>query len=223
MAMRGPALLAVGYLAGILILAAPSAAAAPEAGPEVAVRVGLALPVGDVQSGSSLDTYASLAVPLVLEGGYRIDPSWFFGARFQYAFLDAKNPTGSCSGHNVSCSGSVVVLGLEGTYRFVPDRTFAPWLGLGFGYEWFSADYDAPNAGAGGTNKGYQGLAQAGGDIRVSRQMVLGPFVEAAFGRYDTADGYIRIGGTTSSGSRDISDTTWHGWIAFGVRGAFGF
>jgi hypothetical protein len=107
--MRGPALLAVGFLAGILTLAPPAAAATPEAGPEVAVRVGLALPVGDVQSGSSLDTYASLAVPLVLEGGY------------------------------------------------------------------------------------------------------------------DTADGYVRLGGTTTSGSRDISDTTWHGWIAFGVRGAFGF
>jgi hypothetical protein len=224
MAMKIHVVVIIGFLEGLL-LAPTSAAAAGSprySGPELALRLGVAIPTGSVSSGTSLDTYAATAVPLIVEGGYRVDPSLFFGARFEYAFPDLKNPNGSCSG-NTSCSGSVVTLGAEGIYRFVPEQTFAPWLGVGFGYEWASADYDRPNAGAGVTNKGIQALVQGGGDVRVNAQLVLGPFIEAAFGRFDSADTRVRLGNTTTETSADIANTAWHTWVALGVRGAFGF
>jgi hypothetical protein len=228
--MKNPSLAAVGVFVGVFVglsafaleRAAAAAESPPTSGPEAAVRLGLAIPAGSIANGTNLDTYAGSAVPLVLEGGYRVDPSLFLGVRFQYGFPQLKNPNGSCDG-NVSCSGSVVQLGLEGVYRFLADQKFAPWLGLGFGYEWASADYDATNGGAGATYKGFQGLLQGGGDIRASSQLVLGPFVEVAFGRYDTAETRVRILNSETSRSADITDTAVHTWISLGVRGAFGF
>ena len=138
----------------------------------------------------------------------------------QYGFPQLKNPNGGCSG-NVSCDGSVVMLGLESTYRFQPEATFAPWLGVGFGYEWASADFSAPNAGGGATDKGFQALVQAGGDVRVTPKLVLGPFLEASFGRFDSADTRVRFLNTTTQTSADITNTAWHTWVTLGVRGAF--
>jgi len=194
----------------------------PDRGAEVALRSGFALPFGETQQGTSLDQYAGSAIPFVVEAGFRANASLFFGGRFGYAFPQLKNPNGSCSG-NTSCDGSVVTLGLEGIYRFMPYETFAPWAGLGFGYEWAGADYSTTNASAGGTNKGLQGLVQIGGDYRVSSQLVLGPFAELSFGRFDSAEGRLRLGNTSTSNEMDIANTAWHRWLTFGVRGAFGF
>jgi hypothetical protein len=196
-----------------------------ESGPELALRTGLALPFGDVDGGADnhLDRYAGSAIPLVLEVGYRVDPTLFFGARFDYSFPQLKNPAvgGNCD--NTSCDGSGVRLGLEGIYRFLPADRFAPWVGLGAGYEWMTADYFGPNGGAGATVRGFHGLIQAGGDVRVGPQLVLGPFVELSMGRFDSATTRVRIGNLTTETDDDITDTAWHSWLALGLRGAFGF
>jgi hypothetical protein len=221
--MKIHALLLIGCLdVGLVATARAATPATPARGPEAGVRFGIAVPTGSVQSGTNLDAYAGSALPLVLEAGYRIDPSLFFGARFQYAFPQLKAPIGSCN-NAVSCSGSVMQLGIEGVYRFLADRSFAPWAGLGFGYEWASADYDRANGGFGATYRGLQGLVQAGGDGRVSSQLVLGPYVEVAFGQYDTTDGRTHAGNVTTETTTDISNTAIHTWISFGMRGAFGF
>jgi hypothetical protein len=113
------------------------------------------------------------------------------------------------------------MLGLEGTYRFQPEAMFAPWLGVGAGYEWTSADFSGPNIGGGATDKGFVGLVQGGGDVRVTPKLVLGPFLEAAFGRFDSADARVRVFNTVMETSADITDTAWHTWVTLGVRGAF--
>jgi hypothetical protein len=225
--MKIQALVVIGCLDLAFVLARSATVAAavpapPARGPEAGVRLGLAIPAGSIQSGENLTAYAGSAMPVVVEGGYRIDPSLFVGARFQYAFPQLKAPVGSCN-NAVSCSGSVMQLGVEGVYRFLADRGFAPWAGLGFGYEWASGDYDRANGGTGATFRGLQGLVQVGGDARVSSQLVLGPYVEAAFGRYGTADARTRLGNTTTETTMDISNTAIHTWISIGMRGAFGF
>jgi hypothetical protein len=220
-AMKRISLTTIGcFMAFTLASTAARAQRSPDAGIEVAVRTGLALPFGERLNGSNLDNYASSAVPIILEGGYRLDSSLFFGLRLQYGFPQLKNPNGGCGG-NISCDGSVVMLGLEGAYRFQPEATFAPWLGAGVGYEWASADFTGPNVGGGATDKGFQALLQAGGDVRVTPKLVLGPFLEAAFGRYDSADTRVRVFNTIMETSSDITNTAWHTWITLGVRGAF--
>jgi hypothetical protein len=218
--MKRTSLATIGFIALTLASAAARAQGAPDQGVEVAVRTGLALPFGSIQNGSNLDSYASSAVPIIIEGGYRLDSNLLFGARFQYGFPQLKNPNGGCSG-NVSCDGSVVMLAAEAAYRFQPEATFAPWAGVGFGYEWASADFTAPNAGGGATNKGFLGLVQVGGDIHIAPKFVLGPFLEASFGRYDSADARVRIFNTVTESSGDITNTAWHTWVTLGARGAF--
>jgi hypothetical protein len=225
--MKIQTLLAIGILEAVLA-AAPAAAAerAPAAGPEVAVRLGYALPTGDVQANQSLDRGVSNTVPLILEGGYRVDPSIFVGARLQYAFANFKsaNNTG-CSGNNVSCDGSDVTLSVEGIYRFVPETVFAPWLGLGGGWEWLNenASTNVINASGSVDINGFQAFAQFGGDVRVTSQLVLGPFVEVQFGRYGGGTTSTTVGNTTTTMDVNFNNTAWHEWIGLGVRGAFGF
>jgi hypothetical protein len=208
----------------VILLSAPVAKAQRRAdiGPELALRTGLALPFGEVDGsgGNNLDGYAGSAIPIGISGGVRIDQTLFFGARFQYAFPQMKNPAGSCE--NVSCDGSGVQVGLEGSYRFTPDAKFAPWVGLGGGYEWWRADYFTQNAGLGGTVRGFQGFVHGGGDVRVGPQLVVGPFAEVSFGRFDHSTGRVRVGNTTNETPSDIADTALHTWVTLGVRGAFG-
>lgn len=193
----------------------------PDRGAEVAVRAGVAIPFGDAQDDAALDRNVSSAIPLLIEAGFRIDANLFVGARFGYAFVNIKNPNGGCS--DADCDGSDTTVGLEAIYRFAPERTFAPWLGVGGGYEWLSADVSTPNASAGATVSGFQGLLMVGGDYRVNQQFVIGPAIEAAFGRFDSREGRTRLGNISSTTDSDIPNTAWHTWLTFGVRGAFGF
>ena len=59
--------------------------------------------------------------------------------------------------------------------------------------------------------------------MRVAPGLVLGPFVEAQFGKYYEGTTSVAIGNFARTGDFTINDTAWHTWIAFGVRGAFGF
>jgi hypothetical protein len=114
-------------------------------------------------------------------------------------------------------------LGVEGVYRFLAEQKFAPWAGLAIGYEWASEDIDRANLGGGATYRGFEGIVQAGGDVRMSSQLVLGPYAEIAFGRFETTDTRGRFGNTSTETTSDITNTAVHTWIAFGIRGAFGF
>lgn len=202
-------------------LARAQGAPVPDRGAEVAVRTGLAIPFGSTAEGSDFDQYASSAIPLLIEAGFRVDSHLFLGGRFGYAFPNLKNPNNVCT--NASCDGSVVTLGIEAIYRLMPEETFAPWIGGGLGYDWTAFDASTQNASAGGTYSGFQGLLMAGGDYRVNQQLVLGPAVEASFGRFDTVASHARIGNLNTSNETDITDTAWHTWITLGIRGAWGF
>jgi Outer membrane protein beta-barrel domain len=227
-AMRAPRVSSFVIVALTVLAVAPGAARArtespPDSGLELGLRLGLSLPFGSIDANNSLDRIAGSAVPLVVEAGYRATPNLFLGARFQYAFPQLKNPAGTCGG-NTSCDGSDVVLGVEGIYRFLASQTFAPWVGLGVGYEWLSVDYSSNNVnvGAGATDRGIQPLAQIGGDVRVTPHLVLGPYLEAAFGRFNQQSVRTRLGNGTTETDSDIGDTAWHTWVTLGVRGAFG-
>lgn len=199
------------------------AAGAPDAGVEVALRTGVALPYGELWNGMKLKSYASVVVPFVVEAGYRLIPGLFLAGRFQYGYAFVHNPVGSCQ--DISCDGSVITVGAEVLYRFAPEAAFAPWVGVGLGYEWAAADItfsSVPQSANSYSYRGPQGLLQVGGDGRVGRQVVLGPFVEVALGRFDKAEEH------THSADFDatidlLASPAWHAWFSLGVRGAYGF
>lgn len=221
-----PSLIATLVTLALLAGARPAAAEqAPDRGPELALRLGYTVPFGDAERDTAVDSSVSGAIPLLLEAGFRFNPNVFVGGYFQYALAQVKGGAVDCDANGNSCSGSQLRLGVEGIYRFTPDAVFAPWLGLGLGYEWLKAELSTTALGGISGDHTYSGIElvnlQAGGDYRAGRALVIGPFVSLSVARFSSESGSFRIGGGTGSSDGDITDTAVHTWLSLGVRGAF--
>src|SRR5215831_10105323 len=184
----------VGLLAGLSMPATALAQGGPapndRPGVDLAVRVGYAFPFGavDGDNNDSLSNFFSGAVPLILEAGYRFQSAVTVGLTFQYAFAQVKNATG-CGTTGVSCSGSIIRLGLEGLYHFQVGSSLVPWVGLGTGYEWMNVDLSGQGGASGSVGAhGFEFLTvQAGGNYYLTPPFAVGPFISFSFGRYETA------------------------------------
>jgi hypothetical protein len=204
-------------------VAPPAATDAVVQGLVLSADVGYAVPVGDLDklpdgTTEAMSDFSSGHLPLVLGVGYRLGPMFSFGGIFQYGFAQLKS--GVCPS-GVSCSGRDIRIGVEVRVHFMAEQGFSPWVSGGFGYEWFTVDMSQGSLSAHATFKGFEFLnLEAGGDIRVSPGFTLGPFLGLRLQQFDSVSG-------TSSAGRDISQDipsaqqAVHGWMAFGVRGAF--
>jgi hypothetical protein len=90
----------------------------PTTGYQLAARVGFAFPIGN------FGDIASGAMPLWIEGLYRLQPNILVGP---YARV---GPIFSVAG-----TGLLVDFGAEGQYRLAPVLGLDPWVGAGIGYE----------------------------------------------------------------------------------------
>jgi opacity protein-like surface antigen len=188
-------------------------------GLDLGVRLGYALPFGNTGGEQKLSDGFSGVIPLVLEAGYRINANFTVGALFQYGLAQVKENANTNCGGAVSCSGSVVRLGVEALYNFNLDMPLTPWAGIGTGYEWLSLSQSAGGQSASSGTRGFEFVTlHAGGDYRVTPQFALGPFLSFSIARYSTAS--IEGGGMSMSG--DITDKKMHEWLQIGVRGRFG-
>jgi hypothetical protein len=183
------------------------------------LRLGYAVPFGDMVQNTGLNDNFSSAIPFVLEAGYRFTRNISAGALFQYGFTQIKDNQVTGCGNGVSCSGSVIRLGVEGIYNFRLGTTLDPWVGLGVGYEWMNIDLVNNNGVS--TSAGMSGVefltVQGGADHRLTPQLALGPFLSFSIARYGTFSNEAR--GITRSG--DITDTAVHEWLQLGIRGTF--
>jgi hypothetical protein len=119
------------------------AAHAQQSGFEGGLRTGYGMPLGKAADrGADLSDGIAHIVPLWVDAGYRATENLFVGGYFQYglgavgsAFDDACDSTG------VNCSTSSLRLGAQIHYHFSPRTTADPWLGYGFGYEWYKLNF----------------------------------------------------------------------------------
>jgi hypothetical protein len=184
------------------------------------LRLGYALPMGDESSGSKLSDGLSGAIPIVLEAGYRINGNITVGALFQYGFAQVKDNMSTGCGGAVSCSGSVMRLGIEGIYNFNLDAVLTPWVGIGTGYEWLGVSLSSGGQSGSASERGFEFLTvHVGGDYKLSPQVALGPFLSFSLGEYSTVS--ASAPGLAST-SMDISNKAMHEWLQIGVRGKFG-
>jgi hypothetical protein len=187
---------------------------------DLGLRLGYAIPFGDIDAnaGNGLASAFSGAIPFVLEGGYRFNQQLTLGALFQYGFAQVKDGNASGCGGGVSCSGSIVRLGIEGIFHFPNPGMFAPWAGAAIGYEWMGI---SASGGGLSTSAGASGIEfltlQGGAEYRMAPQFTLGPFASLSFARYGT----VSVDNGTGSVSTDISDPALHEWLQLGVRGSF--
>jgi opacity protein-like surface antigen len=189
-------------------------------GLDLGLRLGYALPFGKTDGNDNLGDGLSGAVPIVLEAGYRLNANFTVGALFQYGIAQVKeNMTTNCGGA-ISCSGSVIRLGVEGIYNFNLDTPLTPWVGLGTGYEWMSISLSSGGQSGSASARGFEFVTlHAGGDYRLMPQLALGPFVSFSLAQYSSAT--AEAPGFPSM-TMDLTDKKMHEWLQIGVRGKFG-
>jgi hypothetical protein len=205
-----------------------------KSGFEAGLRLGYGLPLGDVSEGEPLSDGISGHVPLWLDLGYRVTPQLFLGGYGQYGFgslsgdlettCDNLEDQAEASGGSGSCSIAVIRLGLQGHYRFTPERESSGWLGLGLGYEWMPITIEAEAQGSRAeatiTASGFEFFnLQFGWDFDLAPQFRLGPFVTFSMAQFDSADATCS-GGLTCP-TPDFDNRAMHQWLFFGARGVF--
>jgi hypothetical protein len=196
-------------LATLAVLLAPATASAQYS---VGVRVGYAVATGDAIAGDPMSEGLKGQIPIQIEGGYRLLPPLTVGA---FASWGPGRMGSVCAGG--SCSGSVLRLGVQGSWSFPRIARLAPWAGLGLGYEWASYQVEAEGETLEVRQRGFQVLSvQGGADLAVLEALAVGPYVQLDVGRYGRFEVVSPLG--SSSGSPQAAT---HTWISFGIRGKY--
>lgn len=188
---------------------APAEQGAKLMGLELSAALGFALPSGDVFEGSALSDGVGVHFPLILGVGYRMSPLLSLGGVIQYAPGTVKD----CD----DCTSSDIRIGAEARFHFNAERSFAPILAVGLGYEWLTLNEDATS-----TNLMLEGVAlnlEVGGDIRLAPQIVLTPFLGLHAGQFSSMS--LEQGGSSTSADIPDGEQAVHQWLLLGCRGAF--
>lgn len=103
--------------------------------------VGVAIPGGGLIEGGAPIGDVATTFPLgSLSAGFRFLDSFFLGT-FIEGGTGTVNTTGAfaiCDEQGVECKAGVVRVGLEARGYLFSQSRYQPWLGAGFGYEWFT-------------------------------------------------------------------------------------
>ncbi len=190
-------------------------------------RTGYMLPMGSIAKDASLQGATDLSktaagtFPIGLEAGYRITPNIYVGAWFQLGFVATSGDlcnryTGGGAG--CSSSGTDIRTGINARYTFSPQAKFAPWVGLGFGYEVLNIGVTVGPQSGDISYKGFELLdLQVGGDYHVSSHVSIGPMLGFSLAQYGSYSG-SRPG---QSFSGDLNNTSLHQWFTFGLQGHY--
>lgn len=208
----------------------------PATGFEWGLKLGLELPLGDIDAGAtiagqrvrsgSLSGVAAFRVPVALDLGYRTSDHWWIGAEAGAGL----GPTGDdCTASSV-CEWSSLRLGAQVLYFFDPHQGSDPWIGAILGYEWLrgsvthSLDLSEDQTLSVKVRElvsGPQLALQGGLQFRLDDHLKVGPFAAGALGMYlsDSFDCPAALGCPESGG---VNEHRVHAWLALGVRGSHG-
>ena len=185
--------------------------------------LGFAVPYGNA-SGALGDTlparHAVLFLPIGIDAGIRLGDRMRIGANFTYNMGNegsTEHSTNRCDNDYLTCSSSMLRVGLGAEAHFVPEGVPDPWLGLGFGMTRDSQRYhdSALPRDESNWSIGYEMIVSTGMQFRTSRRFAVGPFVSASIGRYVYASTEIDSE-TTAAGP--FPHEANHGWLSAGLR-----
>lgn len=211
----------VATVAAVLVSSLALPAFASENGLTLGLRTGFGIPLGDSTKSMALNKTFAGTVPLWIDVGYRFNPNFSAGGFFQYGlgFMEK----GGCR-EDLSCSASVVRFGVQAAYNFEPTAVFAPWVGLGIGYEMATVSWTEQGSDLDWTWRGIEYLnLQYGADFKVTPQLSFGPFLTFSIGRYSTRT-IVETSGTnslTQSVHIPSDYQAMHQWLQVGLRGTF--
>lgn len=217
--MRKPLYLAL--FACALAIASPAAAEGLNL--DLSLRGGYAIPFGNAASDESLNDFVSGAIPFEIDADFLITERWSAGLYFTYGFARVadrvKNDVEEGMGLEDISGHRLQRLGIQSRYRFSPDADFAPWLGLGLGYEWtwfLEGVLEGHEVEMGFS--GFEFAFQGGVDYQVSKSVTLGPYATLGFGQFGKMKVRVEDEGDHSS---DIDDKAMHEWLQLGLKATF--
>jgi hypothetical protein len=202
-------------------------ASAQASGFEIGLRTGYGVPLGEgAEDARDVSDAISAIVPLWVDLGYRASPNVFVGAYFQYGLgFVGDDIEDACDLDGVDCSVSSHRLGAQVHYHFSPRTSADPWLGLGFGYEWYNAQVEAGDGEFSASLSGFEfANLQGGVDFYPGDHFYLGPFVSFSMDQYASLD--VECSGAAGElcdgfGDGDIEDKSIHNWFLIGIRGGY--
>jgi len=169
----------------------------------IGLRGGYSIPTGTAGVLRLTDVVTGV-VPIGVDVGYFLNPHLYIGGYFFYGFaLGIGNNIPDCTTY--TCSATMLRLGVVAHYHFRPDTTWDPWVGGGLGYDILNTEEDDDTEGViqqSGSAHGFDLTVETGIDYKPITYVGLGPYVELASGHY----------------SSDISATSLHEWLTFGIR-----
>jgi len=176
----------------------------PESGVSVGLSVGFGLPMGNVGGSVAMTDLFAGALPIQIDLGYRFTPNLYLGAFYQYSIaFTSSTLEAACAFDGVSCSGSDMQFGLAFVYTFLPYSSFAPYAGLGIGWEILTIT--VPTVSGITTWSGFQfARLIVGGDFRVGSTFRVGPFANFSLGQFSDST---------------IASPSIHTWLQFGIKG----
>lgn len=157
-------LLGVASVALFIFAAGVAPAQAP--GIELGVRLGYGIPVGAAVPDSDLKRNIAAEVPVWIDLGYRLNPQWMIGL---YGLgLMTRDDKRLCESYHVDCSLHDLRLGAHAQYHVLAPARLDPWLGVGLGYEWLTADGASGGRFASATMRGWELANLQGGSERTA-------------------------------------------------------
>lgn len=215
------------FATAIVLIAAPAGASSIDIG----VRLAAARAGGDATNDQPMRNQLSGAFSFGVDTAYRVTPELALGI---YAMPTFGVATPSGCPDNASCSGAGGQAGFEARYRFLVPSTFEPWIAAGLGVDVLQRKETVTKSSSGiffsSTTReekeyflyGPTLLLQAGGELRVSGVVTLGPWIALGLGQYWGTKYRLRVNGDEQdSSSGGVDGTTIHTWLFFGARGAF--
>lgn len=210
---------------GAAFFASPHARAEPRF--EAGGRLGYAIHLGELESGTDLSEMTPGRVPLWVDLGVRLTPAISLGAYLEVGpGIPGRALTRDCDAYEalrISCDAQVgtLRLGIQSQLHLAPGKPLDPWIGLTAGYEWTGSELeldDAESELARGVH-GFELGLQGGADFRVSSRVGLGPFAALTFGRYHSyASECEGECGVVPRASGEIAEPSLHEALVLGVR-----
>jgi hypothetical protein len=184
---------------------------------QVAVELGYAFPMGDLERGSEVGDVVHGLVPLGVEVGYRFNTTVAVVVHGAYAF---GIPTLCATASDCIASlGHDMRLGLGGRFTLPRLGPVRPELRATFGYEWFRSDLSDNDVSSGRSYRGpVLASLQASGNFGSDAKQV-GVFVGPCTGIFAHRD----LETPAFSSSAMVDAVRVHVWLDVGIRGMLRF